>query len=97
MSSEPVNEEEVGLLSQLALRQEDYRGILQQVRDRPDKSWVDGIVAAEGMDEEQLIACATVLFELSHDPERNPAENDILWSAEFLDHLDTLGWKLSRK
>lgn len=87
----------MGLLSTLALRQEEYRGMLQAIRESDDKSFSDGLIASQGMDEDSLIACATVLFELSHDQEREPMENDILWSQEFVDHLDTLGFEIRRK
>lgn len=93
----PDRERGQGLLDTLALRQEEYRGLLRAVRETEDKSYSDGLIASEGMNEDSLIACATVLFELSHDPDREPIENDIIWAQEFVDHLDTLGFEIRRK
>lgn len=99
MDSNPDKERGLGLLSTLALRQEAYRGIIEAIRAGDDKSFSDGLVssALNEQGEDATIACATVLFELSHDPEREPAENDILWASEFIDHLDTLGFAVTRK
>jgi hypothetical protein len=99
MDSNPERERGEGLLTQLSLRQEAYRGIIQAIRAGDDKSFSDGLVssALDMQGEDATIACATVLFELGHDPEREPAENDILWASEFLDHLDTMGFEVRRK
>jgi hypothetical protein len=99
MDPNPDSERRVGLLDQLASRQEDYRGIIRAIRAGDDHSFSDGLVASAMAEqgEDQTIAVATVLFELSHDPDREPAENDILWASEFMDHLDTLGFQVRRK
>lgn len=99
MDSNPNTERGLGLLSQLAIRQEDYRGILQAIRAGGDKTFTDGMISStmQEVGEDETIACATVLFELSSDPNREPTESDILWALEFMDHLDTLGFKVARK
>lgn len=85
------------MLEELALRQEEYRGHLMALRESPDKTFAEGILASEGMDADVLIACATVLYELSHDNTRESTPEDILWAQEFVDHLDTLGFSVTRK
>jgi hypothetical protein len=87
----------VGLLGELALRQEEYRVHLEELRETPDKSYADAIIASEGMEEDQLIALATVLFEMSREHDRDTQSSDLLWAQEVIDHLDTLGWELVRK
>jgi len=87
-----------GLLTELSERQEEYRAMLFSLRDRKDRSFVEALTASEGMDPEALIAVACVLLEIANDQRaqyqealRGPEENDLLYSQEFIDHLDTLG------
>lgn len=88
---------ELGLLEELALRQETYRGYLEELREAPDRTFAEATIASEGMDADVLIACATVLYELSHDNNRDTTPEDILWAQEFVDHLDTLGFEVRPK
>lgn len=99
MDSNPNTERRMGLLSQLALRQEDYRGILQAIHAGGDKSFTDGMIEStlKEAGEDEIVALCTVLFELSSDPQREPSENDVLWAMQVSDHLDTLGFAVKRK
>lgn len=97
MTQNPGRERSMGLLNELALRQEEYRVHIKELRETPDRTYAEAVIASDGMDEDQLIAAATVLFELSADPHRETSPNDILWAQEFIDHLDTLGYQLRRK
>jgi hypothetical protein len=89
----------MGLLNELMDRQETYRVMLRELREEPDKSFADALTAAPGLEEENVIAVAVILFELEErgDPDRQPQGNDILWAIEFLDHLDTLGKEVRNK
>lgn len=90
----------LGLLSELALRQEECRVLVRDMHENEDRSYEEAISIASDATEEMIVAVATILFELKH---RDPDEvhsvetTDVLWATEFLDHLDTLGWKLERK
>ena len=97
MTSKPDTGKELGLLSQLAIRQEEYRAHLAELREKPDRSYTEAVISSEGMDADRLIAVSTVLFELSSDPNRETSPEDILWAQEFVDHLDTLGWHVNRE
>ena len=85
------------MLGTLAIRQEDYRSIIRSLKELTDPTFTQAVTASEGMSEDQLVAIATVWFELTRSPLDKPVEGDILWAQEFLDHLDTLGWQLKRK
>lgn len=93
----------MGLLRQLMDRQETYKGILMQLRQQEDKSFIDQVTAAEGMDEDAIIAAACILYELEDidrnewDEPREPRTSDLFWAIEFIDHLDTLGKKIVSK
>jgi hypothetical protein len=97
MDSKPVDRRELGLLSELAMRQDEYRGHIIQLRESPDRSFSEAVISSEGMDTEVLISVATVLFELSTDPNRETSPADILWAQEFVDHMDTLGMEVRPK
>ena len=99
MDSNPEQERGPGLLSQLALRQEEYRGLLQALKAGDDKSFAEGVTLSQIKEtgEDEVIALCTVLFELSSDPLREPSESDVMWALEVVDHLDTLGFTVTRK
>lgn len=93
-----MTEREMGLLSQLALRQEEYRGLLRDIlEDDPDASFIDASnkSSVKELDEDRIIAAATVKFEMEDFSE--VSKDELLWAAELIDHLDTIGWKLERK
>lgn len=83
----------MGLLRELMDRQETYRGILQQLEQQDDKSFVEAASMGTGMDTEAVVSVAVVLFEIEaeREPDRMPRSNDLIWAIEFIDHLDTLG------
>lgn len=88
----------MGLLRELSHVQETYRGMLQDLRGIHDKTFDDAILSAPGMDEDNVVTVACILFELeAKSPQREPTQNDLLWAIEFIDHLDTLGKEVCNK
>ena len=91
----------MGVLSELLHVQETYRGILNQLRRQPDKSFEQALTEAnsEAIDDEALIALAVSLHEIGTRTEeaRTPRENDLLWGIDILDQLDTQGFEVIRK
>jgi hypothetical protein len=90
----------MGLLSELAMRQEDYRSLIEGMLASTDHSYAESIAIPPDLDTEVIISISTVLFELKHrDPDaaNEAILEDVLWASEFIDHLDTLGWEVRRK
>jgi len=81
------------LLAELSDIQETYRGILTDLRQKEDRSFIEVMTASVGMDDEALVSVACVFFEMWGDITGvdSPEEKDLLAAQEFIDHLDTLG------
>ena len=86
----------VGLLSALMNRQETYRTMLADLRSAGDQTFAEAMAASHGMDGETLIALAVALFEFAGQ-DKDEEVIELIWAQEMMDHLDTLGWKLTRK
>ncbi len=84
------------MIAELSEKQEAVRALINGMRSGTDRSFTEAVIGSFE-DDEALIAVTLVMNELSHDPEREPTENDLIWSIEFLDHLDTLGKKIVAK
>lgn len=97
-SRERLTERDLGLLSELALRQEEYRSLLQDLKKaEPDRTYLRAQEAASvtELDEDKLIALASVRYEMQGYAAMEA--EDLIWAGELLDHLDTLGWRVERK
>ena len=84
------------MLSALMNRQETYRTILADLRSGGDQTFEEAVAASHETDGETLIALAVALFEFIG-LEKNEGVQELIWAQEVMDHLDTLGWKLTRK
>jgi hypothetical protein len=92
---------EQGLLDTLADRQEEVKNVLNDILN-PGEDLTYSAAAFQASlagyeDIDNLVAVTLVLVQLSSDPHREITKNDVVWSMEFLDHLDTLGLQIAPK
>ena len=92
----PLYRKEIGLLDTLSAKQEAIKGLLADIKADEDKTFMGGLIT-EFPDTDALVAIVLILNQLSHDPNREPRVNDLVWGMEFLDHLDTLGLQVCPK
>lgn len=86
---------EVGVIEQLSERQSEVMGIIQDARDSADKTMEDGLLMQLGYKDDVITALVLAKRELQADKEIEVM--DLLWASAFLDHLDTLGYRVKRK
>jgi hypothetical protein len=90
----------MGVLTGLAMRQEEGRALLQQIRENADLSIHEGLINSSKVHQETLIDLAIVHLELStrRDTEERPlTRDDFLWAIDMIDHLDTLGYEIIKR
>lgn len=89
----------MGLIGDLTKRQEEYRAMLLDLRNKPDKDFFEAVASSQGLDENTLVNVASVFHEMVErvDHGREPTEEDLIWSAEFLDLMDSLGMEVRFK
>lgn len=84
----------MGDLRKLSALQEEFRARL--VTSGRGDSW-DEVMQQLGLSlpEEELINVAIIHMEMVGS--EIPSLDDLIWAGEFLDHLDTLNWKITPK
>jgi hypothetical protein len=87
---------EVGVITQLSEKQEEVRDIILASRETDDKSMEDGLLANLGHDDDLVIGLVLAKLEIER-PNEEPIAMDVMWAGAFLDHLDTLGYRMVRK
>jgi hypothetical protein len=90
----------MGILTALSLRQEEARGVLQEIRETADLSINDGFINSSKIHQDTLIDLAILHLEMSTDrgTEGRPIEKgDFLWAVDMIDHLDTLGYEIIKR
>lgn len=82
------------MLSQLSARQEEYKGLLIDIRKREDKSFDEGLLTNADNNVVNVATCLDALLGEETDPIN---EQKLLWAMEFMDHLDTMNLKIVPK
>lgn len=85
------------MLRELSDRQSEVRELISTVRKSEDKTVAEGLAGNLGYSDEAVTALVLVAKEMSRDPESEVTVIDLVWAGGFLDHLDTLGFTVTRK
>lgn len=85
------------MLHQLMERQEDVKEMIATTRRIEDKTIGDALVGHLGYPDEVVTAAVLAAKEMTDDPDSEVTQNDLVWAGAYLDHLDTLGFTITRK
>lgn len=85
---------EVGVIEQLSDKQAEVMSIINDARDEDDKSMEQGFLGSLGYKDDIITAMVIAKIELSG---TEIVPMDLMWASAFLDHLDTLGYRVKRK
>lgn len=86
----------VGLITHLSEVQSEVLAIIRDSREAEDKTLEDGLVSNLPYKDETVAAVVLAHKEI-RDPDGEINQMDILWAGTFLDHLDTMGYRVRRK
>ncbi len=87
----------MGILMRLSDQQEALKARVMEIRETEDPSFDEALLNLF-MDQpiEELVNVAIIHAEMEG-KENGTEDSDLEWASEFLDHLDTIGWKITPK
>lgn len=81
-----------GLLRELMERQAEVDDVIAEMDQTPMEH-----IHMNNLDGEMVTAVVLTHIEMGHDKNRPVEKGDIVWAAELIDHLDTLGFEIRYK
>lgn len=87
----------MGVINAVSDLQEDYRGILHEVRKEDDPTLEEMIINARQYSEDQIVNVAMILHEITERRHHEPSKKELMLAVDFLDHADTLGMEVKFK